>query len=160
MAGCLRVRRGAGRNCTVRALVVGVALSLGADLARAQDGPTAVVAMDVDGENLKTLMAVPGQWCGTPSISPDGKTLLYDMSPPKASGVTHLFTARLDRPEEPPKDLGPGYAPAWSPEGDRIAFYMTSSNRDRVKKGIWVMHADGTGRTWLCEGRWARFSHR
>jgi len=126
--------------------------------ARGQDGPTDIVAMDLDGENLKTLMAVPGQWCGTPSISRDGKTLLYDMSPPKASGVTHLFTARLDRPEEPPKDLGPGYAPAWSPDGDRIAFYMTSSNRDGIKKGIWVMHADGTGRTWLCEGRWARFS--
>ena len=158
MTGYLQMGRGSARVRFVRAWVVGAMLGLVAASAVAQDGPTAVVAMESGGENFKTLMAVPNQWCGTPSISPDGKTLLYDMSPPKASGVTHLFTARLDRPDESPKDLGPGYAPAWSPEGDRIAFYMTSNNRDGVKKGIWVMHADGTGRTWLCEGRWARFS--
>lgn len=157
MAAAWQAFHGLRFSCMAAALLINLGPLLTAQAVSPQ-GPTDVVAMNLDGTNFRTIAAVPGQWCGTPSLSPDGRTLLYDMSPPRASGITRLFTARLDRPEEPPKDLGPGYAPAWTPEADRVAFYMTSNNRDGVKKGIWVMHADGSGRTWLCEGRWARFS--
>jgi Tol biopolymer transport system component len=62
------------------------------------------------------------------------------------------------------RSLGPGMAPAWSPDGRRLVF----SDRDN----IWTMRADGSGRrrvtsfgadaevtttTWSPDGRWIAF---
>jgi Tol biopolymer transport system component len=113
--------------------------------------------MDASGENLRTLVSAAGERFGTPSLSPDGDTLLYDRSSTGAFGTTHIYTLRIGA-EEKAKDLGAGNAPNWSPDGSLIAFHITAENRDAIKPGVWVMNADGTKRTWLFEGKAARFS--
>ena len=142
---------------TVMVVIVGGLVNLSPLAALAQNGDTKIVAMDTGGENLRTLVGAAGERFGTPSMSPRGDTLLYDMSPTGQFGATHVFTVRPDA-EEKAKDLGVGNAPSWSPDGARIVFHVTAGNRDEIKPGVWVMNADGTGRTWLCEGKAARFS--
>ena len=143
---------------TLLMVFVGGLVGLSPLAVQAQSVDTKIVVMDAGGENLRTLVAAAGERFGTPSLSPDGRVLLYDKSPTGGFGATQLYATRLDAPQQEPKNLGAGNAPTWSPDGSRIAFHITRENRDQIKPGVWVMNADGTGRTWLSEGKAARFS--
>ena len=165
-------------GCGVIALVS--LLAAGTSAATAQEGvdTTAIVIMDADGENLRTLYRKPGHLGGTPSISPDGKLLLFDDRATLTYGQTRIYTmpvavaagkdaaARDTEADDFPipadpaaaTDLGLGYAPVWSPDSKQIAFYHQANNPDGQTPGVWTMNADGSNRRWRCEGKAPRWS--
>jgi Tol biopolymer transport system component len=157
----------ARRSCRVALLSLAASLALahlvvGMAAASAQDSDasSSIVVMDANGDNLRTLYTRAGYWSGTPSFSPDGKKLLFDSCPVGSFGETHIYSLTAtfnDQPGEP-TDLGPGYAPAWSPGGKQIAFYIQAGNPERLAPGVWTMNADGSDRTWRCGGKAPRWS--
>lgn len=84
-------------------------------------------------------------------LSPDGTSLVFDATPPRGiySDLTKSRMIRLEL-EGPDRgrtfDLGFGTQPDWSPDGERLAFFINSGNPDKLKPGIWICNRDGTGR--------------
>lgn len=112
----------------------------------------------------------------SPAISPDGTRLAFrrftDFAPHFPDAWSSIYVMRLDRrgdtrnvtPEERPTECREGlpawghvessHAPAWSPDGRRIAF-AGSHNCDAPaghQDDIWVMNADGSAKTNLTDG--------
>lgn len=141
-------------------LVGAVFVTVGSTSAMAQDDAdsSSIVAMDADGDNLRSLYNREGHWSGTPSFSPDGKLLLFDSCLRRFLGETHIYVTSATDAAAEPSDLGPGYAPAWSPDGKQIAFYLQPDNTQRQTPGVWTMNADGSDRKWLCAGKAPRWS--
>jgi TolB protein len=133
--------------------------ALAASDARAQEGAS-VFTMKVDGSDVQQLPRVPGTvWNGSPSYSPDGKTIAFDGSSEVFGGApTHIFVTSIADPQAEPKDLGLGSCPAWSRDGKTLIFDMKSNNAAGLKTGVWTMKADGTQRRWFCDGERARWS--
>ena len=76
-----------------------------------------------------------------PSLSPDGKTLLFESD---RTGAPGLYLAAPDGSGVRPLVLGEGGPSnaAWSPDGSRIAYHETVG----AEFDIFVINADGTGR--------------
>ena len=86
---------------------------------------------------------------GSPSLSPDGKTIAFDgVSPGSASSSAHIFTCNMDGSDL--KDLGPGAMPSWSPRGSRLAFSKYSP-----EQGVWLMNADGQNQRLIDQQGWS-----
>lgn len=153
--------RGARQGIAVGWIVSGLIVAGGWTPAAAQDEDNklpGIYQMDADGANFRLLVKLEGKWNGSPSFSPDGKQLLFDASTMGQFNQGHIYLMPADGPADNPTDLGLGSTPAWSPDGKRIAFYIHDQNPDGVESGVWVMHVDGTERTWLCYGRAPRWS--
>ena len=75
--------------------------------------------------------------------------LAYWKGEPLSSGAEQnkIF---VDDPsdDQPPRQLTTGYAPAWSPDGTKLAFELNDSDATdtRFTEGIGITGADGTGR--------------
>jgi TolB protein len=100
-------------------------------------------SIDPDGKNLRDIASVLGR---TPTLSPDGKKLLY------MSGTwtaTRLMLSQLSGSNA--RQINDGSSIAWnnhwSPDGKRIAF--TSRNGPNGELAIFIMNADGTHRRQL-----------
>ncbi len=114
-----------------------------------RDGNSEIYVMNVDGSNQTRLTNHPG-YDGNPVWSPNGQRIaftsgrggnaeIYVMNA-DGTGVSRLTDA-TDVWNEP--SLSPFTGdPAWSPDGQRIAF---ASNRESVSGSeVYVMNADGT----------------
>lgn len=121
-------------------------------------GSWAIYAMNADGSDVVNVTRSSPGWFGAPFWSNDGKQLTYH-------GVTsgagfkdgRIFVHNLG--ETAPRDLGPGTSPSFSPDDQQIAFSVADFSSSRVKRGVWVMNADGQNREWISEGerpRWSR----
>jgi hypothetical protein len=102
-----------------------------------EDGSVTLVADEPD----------PGSnHVGSPRWSHDGKRILYDAMP--GTEYSKLRIKVLECGKDAPKlnDLGLGACPAWSPDDQRIAFLLNSSNEAVDQSGVWVMEADGSRR--------------
>lgn len=116
-----------------------------------QDGFVAIFVVNADGSGLTRIGgSFPGN-NGTPAWSPDGSKIAFTHVPSNyrevyvmnadGTGVTNLTYDDPNFEDTQQDDLDP----TWSPEGSRIAFV-----RGRLPKlEIYVMNADGTGRTRL-----------
>jgi TolB protein len=100
-------------------------------------------SIDPDGKSLRDIASVLGR---APTLSPDGKKLLY------MSGTwtaTRLMVSPLSGSNA--RQINDGSSIAWnnhwSPDGKRIAF--TSRNDPNGELAIFVMNADGTHRRQL-----------
>src|SRR5690606_1034041 len=89
---------------------------------------------------------------GSPQLSPDGSRIVYDASPGKHFGETHLFLAQLEGDSLKHVDLGVGNCPAFSPDGKLIAFLLNPGPGERGTPGLWIMNADGSRRQRLTDG--------
>jgi Tol biopolymer transport system component len=136
-------------------ILAGAAPLVAQDAAKPLPG---IYIMNPDGANFRLAVKLPGKWNGTPSISPDGKTLLFDASEAGQFQLGHVYVMPTDGTAENVKELGVGSAPCWSADGRQIVFYVHQGNPDSAEPGIWVMNADGNGRRWMSTGRGPRWS--
>ena len=108
-----------------------------------KDDRSRLFAIEPTGTNVEELAVVPGR---APTLSPDGKRLLY-----MAGTWTATVLTVADRDGSNPHAITDGSSVAWnahwSPDGKRIAF--TSRDEPKSELAIFVMNADGTARKQL-----------
>jgi Tol biopolymer transport system component len=92
---------------------------------------------DTRSESLARLLAEPGGGQTSPSVSPDGKRVLFT----KIEGDRDIVELPLDG--SAPRTLLatslPEFAPAWSPGGDQFAYITQRNGSDE----LWVRSKDG-----------------
>ncbi len=92
---------------------------------------------DVESETLKRLLIAPNSGQATPSVSPDGKRILFsqilrdrDIVEFPLDGSDPRTVLSTDLPE---------YGPNWSPKGDQFVFISQRSGTDE----LWVRSPEG-----------------
>lgn len=125
-----------------------------------QDDGTFIYSIDATtgGEPVRLPLFPPDpadvamHWDVTPS--PDGQSIAFSFSRPSGFGTSNpsgLYVANIDGSDiRLVSDIGRPSYPAWSPDGNRLAFH---ANRDDGE-GIYVASADGTDQT-LLSAEWA-----
>ena len=89
---------------------------------------------------------LPDQNCsGTPRWSHDGRRIVFDTTGNNWP-VGRLMSIEEQDGRPVFAELGPGDAPSFSPDDRRIAFLLHPGAQAGAEPGIWVMHADGSGR--------------
>ncbi len=96
--------------------------------------------LDRDGK-IAPLRTTPANWF-TPRFSPDGTKLAMEIRDGQASDVWVLDVAR-DAPARLTSDPASDQRPVWSPDGRRIAFASTRS--DKLTPNLYWQPADGSG---------------
>lgn len=101
-----------------------------------EDVQTAVVSLAADGA-APQMASAPGEGLWLPRWSPDATRLALTSIEGRLVIVDITTGARVD--------LGPGDAPAWSPDGTTIAYAGASAGLDYTTRNIHLIRADGSG---------------
>ncbi len=108
------------------------------------DDHSAVFRMNTDGSNQIVLASLANPippvvmpyMVSSPRFSPDGKTIIVDVS-----RYHNLYLMGADGSS--PRRLGYGYSPSWSPDGHTIALIDEASG-DKPTFAVYLMNSDGT----------------
>lgn len=107
---------------------------------------TSIYRVDVIDGGYQQLTT--GPYDSLPTLSPDRRTMTYDVGPPPL--VLERFDLQASSYEPFFKDAGPcdhAMRPGWSLDGSRVALVCTGM--DNKPEGIYVAAADGTGQPQL-----------
>jgi hypothetical protein len=106
-----------------------------------RDGNDEIYVMNADGSNQRRITSDPAT-DAEPSWSPDGQRIVFESN---RDGNYELYVMDADGSNQARLTNTPQNeaSPAWSPDGRKIAFDEGGS------AGIFVMNADGSGRTRL-----------
>lgn len=114
--------------------------------------PNAFYTLSADGQEWKKLYQMPNiKNVGSPSVSPDGKRLLFDAYGDELADNT-LFVVDMDGANL--KSLGSGMMPNWSADGSM--FTASLSRGDPY--GVWLLKPDGTREKHIATGWGAQWS--
>lgn len=107
-----------------------------------------VWVMGADGANPRALITSPGADERYPVFSPDGTKLAFTSS---RDGQYEVYVSAADGTGAVRTTNDPNYdsAPAWSPDGSRLAFERATTIDAEATKDVWVMRSDGTAQTRL-----------
>jgi len=115
------------------------------------DDPHDIWMMYHDGTRQENLTRSPNAIDGVPTWSPDGKFLAFESAPvvPANSNRTIYKMDMQTRVVVPlTNGVHDDYWPAWSPNGDKIAFMRRVGG---LPPDIYVMNINGTGQTQLTD---------
>lgn len=89
-----------------------------------------------------------------PSVSPDGRSLLFDRSDPTGRGGHEIVVRDLATGQVRSLTADPGYDSdaRWSPDGTRIVFQSDRGAATPFATQVYLMNADGSGVRRLTEG--------
>ena len=106
-----------------------------------------IYKIDVDGKNPVRLTSLDG-FTGVPSLSPDGKKILFQFKPMKEStdfekNKWHILVMDADGKNQRQLTTGQSeyQVPNWSPDGSKIIFFSDKTGNNEIYK----MNGDGTG---------------
>jgi len=99
-----------------------------------------IYSIKTDGSGLTNLSQTPYTSEYSPSVSPDGKKIVYTQIVGYNSSIYILELASGTK-----TFIASGTSPSWSPEGERIAFSTQSGGSPEEYCNIAVVNADGTG---------------
>ena len=122
-----------------------------------QDGAFDVWVMNTNGTGRQNLTQSASHDVHA-DVSPDGEKIAFRSR--RNAGQDRIFVMNADGSGVVQLNNEPGWAPAWSPDGTRIAFQRGSPGSGSAE--IWVMNADGSGATGLTNNtddirpRWSR----
>jgi Tol biopolymer transport system component len=124
-------------------MVFGAAIPCAAQVERPPEAQWELWTVNVDGSGGGRFAHTPGYSCGSPQWSPDGTLVAYDTRRIEdnllASQIAIIATAGT----QPPRLLGPGSMPSFSPDGTQLVFHTYDP------RAIVVMNLDGSGRETL-----------
>lgn len=118
---------------------------------RESDAVMQLVVMDAEGTDVRAVTDGSEQ-VHSFSWSPDGKQIAYTV---RYLATEHRFGHDLYLMNSDGTgvrqltDNGRSLAPAWSPDGRRIAFLSWEPEGDIIHRDVYIMRTDGTGRTRL-----------
>jgi len=109
----------------------------------------AIKRISVAGGAAQILTDRSKVYTGMPSVSPDGKSIVFAGQANNGQAYNQSFNAIWVREEgKPARQLEggalQGRTPTWSPDGKRIAFESDRGSPDG-RYGIFIINADGTG---------------
>lgn len=99
-----------------------------------------VMRVESDGGDGEPLLARPGPE-GNPRWSPDARLIAFWGAPADEPEARALLL--LPRDGDGPIELGPGFAAAWSPEGERLAYARSARAEQPADLDIFLIPASG-----------------
>ena len=112
------------------------------------NGSDDIYRLNVESSAVTRLTSHPAQeW--QPALSPDGKQVAYVAL--RQGGGIFLMDIDGGNKRYLTGQWGEDWEPAWSPDGKRIAF--ESTRRGIVNNDIYLINVDGSGLTYLAQGR-------
>ncbi len=115
--------------------------------------PDALFVLNADGSGWRKLLSLDGYPAlGSPAVSPDGKTIVFDawqVVKNRQVGQSMLWAIDIDG--QNPRELCAGQMPSWSPDGRFLAC-------SRGGQGVCIVTADGKDHKQIGQGWGAQWS--
>jgi TolB protein len=106
--------------------------------------PDEFFIVNADGSGWKSLFRFKTHFaCGSPDVSPDGKTLAFDAWSVKPRTSPTIF--KMDIGTTKPRKIASGSMPSWSPDGKRFACSQS---------GVRMINADGCNPMGIRDSGW------